>query len=105
VAVARHSIIEVGRELIAAKGECGHGGWLPWLESEFGWSGETAQRYMRVADTFGRKSVPGTDLASIEAHALYALASPRVPQIVRDEAVDRAEAGAADLEDRTPKRR
>jgi hypothetical protein len=47
-----------------------------------------------AAATFG-KSAPGADLAigSIDSKALYALASPRVPQIVRDEAVERAEAG------------
>src|SRR4051794_7669778 len=92
VAVARHSIIEIGRELIVAKAECPHGKWSAWLKEEFGWSGETAQRYMRVASTFGGKSVPGTDLEieTIDAHALYALAAPRVPQIARDEAIERA---------------
>ncbi len=92
--MARHSIIEVGRELIAAKAECGHGNWLGWLKDEFGWSEATAKNYMNVARAFGAKSLPGSDLpGTIDAHALYALASPRVPQIVRDEAVERAEAG------------
>jgi hypothetical protein len=87
-------IIEIGWELIAAKAECGHGKWLGWLETEFGWHENTARNYMNVAATFG-KSTTVVDLPSpaIDTAALYALASPRVPQIVRDEAVDRAEAG------------
>jgi N6-adenosine-specific RNA methylase IME4 len=95
VAVARHSIIEIGRELIAAKAECGHGNWLGWLEQEFGWHENTARNYMNVAAQFGSKSTTIVDLESpsITTAALYALASPRVPQIVRDEAVERAEAG------------
>jgi hypothetical protein len=96
--VARHSIIEIGRELIAAKAECGHGNWLGWLEQEFGWHENTARNYMNVAAQFGSKSTTIVDLESpsITTAALYALASPRVPQIVRDEAVERAEAGARD---------
>src|ERR1700704_5161966 len=42
-------IIEIGRRLSAAKGIAGHGGWLPWLEREFGWSDDTAINYMNVA--------------------------------------------------------
>ena len=92
--LARHSIIEVGRELIAAKAEVRHGEWLTWLEQEFGWSDATARRYMQVADAFGKmRTVHDMDEGSIAIGALYALASPRVPQVVRDEAVERAEAG------------
>jgi hypothetical protein len=36
VGTTRTCIIEVGRELIAAKGELSHGEWLPWLDVEFG---------------------------------------------------------------------
>jgi hypothetical protein len=41
------------------------------------------------------ESARGTDLdcVTIDTHALYALASPRVPQAVRDEVIDRAQAG------------
>jgi hypothetical protein len=49
---ARVYIIEIGRELIAAKAKVTHGQWLPWLEAEFGWSDQTAYRYMQVARAF-----------------------------------------------------
>jgi hypothetical protein len=40
VGVPRRRIIEVGRELIAAKAEAAHGDRMPWLEREFGWPDE-----------------------------------------------------------------
>lgn len=93
VNVARGCIIEIGRELIEAKDECAHGGWLPWLETEFGWSEDVAQRYMRVARAFQiPQGAVFADL-TIDATALYALAGPEVPQAVRDEAIERAADG------------
>ena len=47
------SVIEIGRELIAAKKEIGHGGWTEWLQKEFEWSQDTATNYMKVAVRFG----------------------------------------------------
>jgi hypothetical protein len=81
----RVSRIEIGRELIAAKDECPHGGWSAWLEQEFKWTQQTAMNYMNVAEAFGTSeslqianSKPVLNLA-IGTKALYALASPRVP--------------------------
>ena len=50
----QRGIIEIGFELIAAKKEIGHGGWAQWLEKEFEWTQQTANRFMRVADRFGK---------------------------------------------------
>lgn len=91
VGVARTCIIEIGRELIAAKAEVGHGGWLPWLTEEFGWSIRTADNYIAVARKFA--SVANLENLTIDATALYALSAPDVPQQARDEAVEHAEAG------------
>jgi hypothetical protein len=93
VGVARTCIIEIGRELIAAKADVGHGGWMDWIESEFGWSEMTATKYIRVARAF--ESKPDLDFAglTIDATALYALAAPDVPQAARDDAIARAEDG------------
>src|SRR6478672_4734828 len=52
VAVSRHSIIEIGRELIAASDEVPHGEWGSWLKQEFSWSEKTASRFMKVAQSF-----------------------------------------------------
>jgi hypothetical protein len=87
----RTSVIEVGRELVAAKAQCPHGTWLPWLEENFGWMEMTATRYMRVAQTF--KSFKSNSVLTIDSSALYLLAGPRVPQTIRDEATERAAQG------------
>ncbi len=39
-------VIQVGRLLLQAKKELGHGRFLPWLDKEFSLSEKTAQRYM-----------------------------------------------------------
>jgi hypothetical protein len=72
VGVARGCIIEIGRELIKAKAEVGHGKWLPWLDAEFGWSQPTASRFMQVAEAFKSFSVNSLAGLTIDATALYA---------------------------------
>ncbi len=91
----RRSIVEVGLKLIAAKAQMAHGEWLPWLDHEFGWNERTARRYMQVSEAFAIKSDTVSDFAglTIDASALYALASPKVPEDVRDKAIDTAKAG------------
>jgi hypothetical protein len=91
VGVARTCIIEIGRELIAAKAAVLHGQWLPWLKVEFGWSDSTAQNYMAVARKF--PTLGNMTSITIDATALYALSAPDVPQEARVEAVSRAEDG------------
>lgn len=39
---------EIGEALIEAKALVGHGQWLPWLKSNFGWGARSAQLSMRV---------------------------------------------------------
>lgn len=82
-------IIEIGQKLIEVKDQLGHGKFGAWLEAEFAWSDRTAQKFMRVADSF--KSEPGSDL--IPPKALYLLSAPSTPEAAREEAVDRAESG------------
>lgn len=63
------------RELIAAKAECLHGEWLPWLEREFGWTDRHARRFMQVADAFGKSdNLSNLNELTIDASALYLLA-------------------------------
>jgi hypothetical protein len=45
----RANIFDIGGLLIEAKAQCEHGQWMPWLETEFAWSADTAERYMKVA--------------------------------------------------------
>ena len=50
----QRGIIEIGRELNEAKKEVPHGQWGAWLAKEFEWTQQTANRFMRVAERFGK---------------------------------------------------
>src|SRR5262249_12493383 len=41
-------VAEIGGRLLKVKLIVGHGNWLPWLDREFGWTAQTAERFMRV---------------------------------------------------------
>ena len=45
----RTNVFAIGDLLIEARESCDHGEWLPWLQEEFNWSADTAERYMKVA--------------------------------------------------------
>jgi hypothetical protein len=86
-------IIEIGRQLTLAKELVGHGNWAGWLEKEFDWSEGTALNFMRVYQLAeDRKSKNFMDLR-IAPSALYALARPNTSDEVRNEIIERAEAG------------
>lgn len=83
-----HSIIAVGELLLAVKAGLAHGDFGRWLETEFGWSERTAQRYMQVAEAFAEK----TDTVSLlPPTTLYQLAAPSTPAPVRLAVVERLE--------------
>jgi DUF3102 family protein len=45
----RSNVFAVGDLLLEAKDGCDHGEWGLWLQIEFDWSADTAERYMKVA--------------------------------------------------------
>ena len=45
-------ITAIGRKLIEVKARLGHGQFLAWLEAEFGWHRDTANKFMHVASAF-----------------------------------------------------
>jgi len=63
-----HSAVEyawhAGQALIAAKGQCAHGEWLPWLEANFNGSRQTADNYQKLASNCQHVSnlKPGTSI-------------------------------------------
>lgn len=84
-------IIDIGLKLIEVKERLPHGNFGPWLKDEFGWSADTAQRFMLVAERFGESEKP--QIAAFAPSALYALAAPSTPGPARAEALERAAAG------------
>ncbi len=87
-----HDIIDTGQKLIEAKERLGHGQFEDWLRTEFHWKPWTARKFMQVARQF--KSVNFKDL-SVDPSALYFLAAPSTPAVVRQEALERARQGEA----------
>jgi hypothetical protein len=86
-------IVEIGRMLSECKERCGHGRWLPWLEAEFGWSADTAERFIRLNKLAGQ--IPQIAEYDIPVSGLYALAAPSTPEAARAEVLGRAQAGEA----------
>lgn len=82
-------IIEIGHKLIEVKEMLEHGQFGEWLRSEFGWSDQTAFRFMHVASKFSQ--IP--QIVDFAPSALYMLASPSTTDEARHEAVTRADAG------------
>lgn len=87
---AIRDIIEIGRRLKEAKASTERGGWLPWLDREFGWTDDTALNFMRCHDLAKTRNF--RDL-SIGASSLYLLATPGTPEEVMDEVQDRTSRG------------
>jgi len=85
--------------LIAAKKEMDHGEWIPWLKDNFGWSRQTANNYMRVAEAFKLPTVGNLKDMKIEARALYLLSAPTVPDEVREEASANGKAKTVTLQE------
>ncbi len=83
-------IIYIGQKLLEVKEFLGHGNFISWLKSEFNWSVSIATKYMQVAKQF--KTVNFTNL-NITASALYLIAAPSTPNIVRAEVLNRASSG------------
>lgn len=83
-------IVEIGRRLTEAKRIAGHGNWVPWLDGEFGWSDDTALRFMQVSGLAKTRNL--RDL-SLPVSGLYLLAAPSTPEEARAEVVTRAESG------------
>lgn len=84
-------VIEIGEKLIEVKETMGHGKFGEWLEKEFSWSWKTATKFMSVAEHFSNLKNSSNLTMSFETMAY--LASPSVPEEVRQEVVSRAQAG------------
>src|ERR1700736_6443639 len=84
------AVHDVGAALLRAKELLGHGNFLPWLQAEFRWSERTANNYMSIARFFKGKTA---NFADLDIGAAAALAAKSTPPEIRDELLERAEAG------------
>jgi hypothetical protein len=63
------NIIEIGKRLIDAKEQVGHGNWERWLEANFEFTDRTAQRFMKAAEEVGKT----TSLSALSPTKIFAL--------------------------------
>lgn len=84
--------VEIGQDLAAVKAALPHGHWGPWLQSEFGWSHRTAQRYIRIWKIFKNDKLADLNIA---LSALHLLAVSEIDDATRQTALEIArEAGS-----------
>jgi hypothetical protein len=74
--IQRATVLDVGRELLAAKSRVDHGQFTAWVEAECGLTIRTAERMMRVAELVGEND----KLSYLPADGLLALASRTAPR-------------------------
>jgi hypothetical protein len=84
-------VAEIGSRLTACKELLDHGDWLPFLEKEFGWSEDTAERFIQVARL--TKQIPQIAEYGIPLSGVYLLAAKSTPPQAREEIIELAEAG------------
>jgi hypothetical protein len=98
--IRRHThaaVVEVGRDLLAAKARVGHGCFQTWVEADCQLSLRTAERAMCVAEFVDKND----KLSFLPPDGLLALASPSAPEGTVTEILERIKAGqrptAADI--------
>ncbi len=84
-------VIEIGERLSKARSLIAHGHWLQWLETEFGWSVDTAQNFVNVAAAAGKFG--NFRNLNVPVSALYLLARRSTPDEARVEIIERSNAG------------
>jgi hypothetical protein len=86
-------VIEIGRRLALCKERIaetkGHGHWLPFLQSEFRWSENTARNFMRINEL--AKSANFADF-ELPMSAVYLLAAPSTTEKAREAVIAEAKA-------------
>lgn len=87
--LARAAVVEVGAELLAVKGQIGHGHFTHWVERECGMSIRAAQRAMAAAEMVSKND----KLSYLPADGLLALAGRSVPEPIVAEIIGRVNAG------------
>ncbi|GJE57316.1 DUF3102 domain-containing protein [Methylobacterium thuringiense] len=85
-------VMDTGRDLLAMKERLDHGLFLKWVGSEMSLTARTAQNFMQTAAQLGSKS---ETVSHLPPTTLYKLASPSLPDPIREEIVGRLDAGEA----------
>jgi Protein of unknown function (DUF3102) len=85
----RHTIVDVGAALARIKERIPHGQWAKWLLAEFGLTQRSAQNYMAAAGLVAKNET----VSVLQPKTLYLLASPSIPEAIRQTVIERFDAG------------
>lgn len=88
----REDIIAIGRHLAEARDHVGHGAWADWIAVEFGWSDQTAYRFIHVYELNRDAKFHTLVELDLPLGVLYQLAAPKAVA-ARQEIAERIEAG------------
>ncbi|MEL6815242.1 MAG: DUF3102 domain-containing protein [Cyanobacteria bacterium J06598_3] len=83
---------EIGQKLSDVRSRLKYGQFLTWIKAEFGWSQRTAYNFINVYETFGDRFA-NLAKVNIATSLLYQLASPSVPEELREQILRAAEQG------------
>lgn len=87
-------VIEIGKCLEAAKEKVKHGEWEEWCTENLGYSQRQAQRFMKIADTYGNensifgKSDTLSDLSISKAYSLLSIPEDEVESFIENNDVE-----------------
>lgn len=87
-------VIEIGKCLEAAKEKVKHGEWEEWCTENLGYSQRQAQRFMKIADTYGNEnSIFGkndtlSDLSISKAYSLLSIPEDEVESFIENNDVE-----------------
>lgn len=84
------SAVQTGKALLEAKRYLSHGEFLAWIELEVGISARAAQLYMRAAQWVSKKH---ENVSHLSPSMLYILSASSTPEELRQEVLNRLEAG------------
>ncbi len=84
-------VIEIGRRLAEAKKMLGHGNFLPWIEREFAWSEDTAERLIAIYAL--QRQIPHVAELALPLAALAALGRSTTPPEAIEAVVEKVHAG------------
>ena len=83
-------IIETGRDLRLVKERLDHGQFVTWINSEFGMSPRSAQRFMGASEWAEDKS---DTVSHLPPNTLYTLSAKSTPELIREQVIADLEAG------------
>jgi hypothetical protein len=87
----KEDILEIGRHLVEIREYVGHEAFPALIEAEFGWSDQTAYRYIHLYEA--RETITHKLWVTLSVSALYEFAAPNTPEEARREIAEQIEAG------------